>query len=182
MNRRIPWLTIVVLAATVAVTMGQAVMPELLPALRRQPSMVVDGQVWRFATAWLVHDEGFKQIAVNFPLLAVAGTLAEWVFAPCIWLLAYVLAGLAGEVAGLFWQPVGAGNSVATLGLVGLVVGWWSYLSGGPVPQRVVTALAVLALAIWLTFAHDIHGPALLVGLLVGQVAVRLPRRAGGRV
>lgn len=179
LNRRIPWLTIVVFAATAAVTAAQAIMPELLPALRRQPAMV-DGQVWRFATAWLVHDEGFKQIAINFPLLAVAGTMAEWVFERYVWLLAYALAGLAGEVAGLFWQPVGAGNSVAILGLVGLVAGWWSCLSSVPTPQRVIAALALLALAVWLTFAHDIHGPALLVGLLLGQVAMRLPGHAGG--
>src|SRR5690606_1619972 len=62
LTRRIPWLTIVVFVVTAAFTAAQALMPELLPALRRQPSMVWDGQVWRFVTAWLVHDEGALQI------------------------------------------------------------------------------------------------------------------------
>ena len=179
MTRRIPWLTIVVFVVTAAFTAAQALMPELLPALRRQPSMVWDGQVWRFVTAWLVHDEGARQIAMNFPALALAGTVAEWIFQRHVWILAYGMAGLAGEVAGLFWQPLGAGNSVAILGLVGLVAGWWSRASGKPLPQRVIAPLVLLALALWLTFARDIHGPALLVGLLLGQIAMRMPVRLG---
>ena len=36
----------------------------------------------------------------------------------------YLAAGLTGQVASVFWQPVGAGNSVAVCGLAGLVA--WS--------------------------------------------------------
>jgi hypothetical protein len=39
-------------------------------------------------------------------------------------MLGYLGAGLTGQVAGVFWQPVGAGNSVAVCGLAGLLA--WS--------------------------------------------------------
>jgi rhomboid protease GluP len=174
-RRPIPWLTIAVLAVTAAVTGAQTFAPDLLPTLRRQPSMIGQGEFWRFGTAWLVHDEGLKQIGINFPMLALAGTLAEWAFERWVWVAAFVLAGLAGEVAGLFWQPVGAGNSVAVLGLVGLVAGWLSHSPGRPAVQRWGMTVSLVILAAWLIFSHDIHGPALAMGLLVGQIAVRLP-------
>jgi membrane associated rhomboid family serine protease len=173
---RFPGLTIAVFAVTAAFTTAQFLVPGLLEALRRQPSMITDGEIWRFVTTWLVHDEGIKQIGMNFPLLAIAGTLAEFTFRRRAWIAAYVLAGLTGEMAGVFWQPIGAGNSVAVLGLVGLVAGWWSRRSSVPAVPRAVMPIALLALAVWLIFIHDIHGPALAMGLLLGQIAARMPK------
>ena len=175
MKPRIPRLTIAVFGVTAAFTTAQFFVPGLLEALRRQPSMITQGETWRFVTTWLVHDDGLKQIALNFPLLAIAGTLAEFAFHRRAWIGAYVLAGLTGEVAGLAWQPVGAGNSVAVLGLVGLVVGWWTCHASVPPVPRAVMPIALIALAVWLAMIHDIHGPALAVGLLAGQIAVRVP-------
>src|SRR5690606_23651179 len=87
--------------------------------LQRDPSML-HGEWWRFVTTWLVLTEGWAQIAVNSIGLLILGTLAERSQGRLWWLVAYVVAGLAGEIAGLFWQPVGGGNSVAICGLIGL--------------------------------------------------------------
>lgn len=175
MRLRVPWLTIAVFGVTAMVTTAQFFMPELLPVLRRQPSMLTQGEIWRFVTAWLVHDEGLKQIGFNFPLLAAAGSVAEFTFDRRAWIAAYVLAGLTGEVAGLVWQPIGAGNSVAILGLVGLVAAWWSQRPNMPRLAGVLTLVCLGAVAIGLTVILDIHGPALLVGLLFAQIVVRSP-------
>jgi hypothetical protein len=61
--------------------------------------------VWRWLTSLLVQDGGVLGTASNLIFLGLLGAVA-------------------GQVAGVFWQPVGAGNSMAVCGLAGLVA--WS--------------------------------------------------------
>jgi len=164
---RLPWLTIAVLALTSAVTAAQFVWPQVLPALRRQPSML-EGEIWRFITAWLVHDEGARQIVFNLVALAVAGTFVELVLGRFIWIAAYVAGGLAGEIAGIFWQPIGAGNSVAVCGLIGVLASWQLRRNGVPLAARLIFPLAAFGGGLVLIANHDIHGPPLLVGGVIG--------------
>jgi len=165
---RFPWLTVSVFVLTTLVTAAQFAWPGVVPALRRQPSMVADGEAWRFVTAWLVHDEGARQIVFNFTALAIAGTFVELVLGRWIWVAAYVIGGLSGEIAGLFWQPVGAGNSVAVCGLIGALASWQARRRAVPVLARFIFPLACFGGGLVLIANRDIHGPPLLVGGAIG--------------
>ena len=98
------------------------------------------------------------------------------------WVIAYVVAGLAGEVAGIIWQPVGGGNSVAICGLIGLFSVWQVTMPrrGGPPP--VIGAVVWGGIGLWLVTHEDIHGAALVAGFLVGLAAVLLQRRKAAPV
>ncbi len=180
MRRTLPVLTLSVFALTAVVTGLQFVVPGLLETLQRDPAMLAQGQVWRFVTAWLVQADGVPQILVNFPALLVAGTLCEWLFSWRVWASAYVMGGLVGEIFGLVWQPVGGGNSVAILGLVGVLLVRMTVWQGHNGVQRFASPVLGLLIGAWLIVMRDIHGPALLAGYAVGLVAVR-PRWFWGR-
>lgn len=168
---RLPWLTVSVLVLTTVITAAQLVWPEVLPTLRRQPSMVADGEVWRFVTAWFVHDSGARQIAFNLAALAIVGTFVELVLGRAIWVLTYAASGLAGEIAGLFWQPIGAGNSVAVCGLIGALASWQLRRPNIPILARLVFPVVCFGGALLLIANQDIHGPPLLVGGAIGSLA-----------
>ncbi len=172
MNRHVPWLTLGVLVVTMAVTAAMYRWPEIGTALQRSPEMVA-GQYWRFVTAWLVQVDGPVQILCNGLGLVVFGSICEWRAGRGWWLAAYVTAGLAGEVAGIFWQPLGGGNSVAVLGLFALFSVSQLGRRGMPLPARVMPIAAAGAGAIWLLVQRDIQGVALAAGLLLASVRRR---------
>jgi hypothetical protein len=70
-----------------------------------------------------------------------------------------------GELAGLRWQPIGGGNSVADLGMAGGVLAL--ALIHGRSVHRLLAVISV-ALGIVLLVEHNIHGAALLAGVLAG--------------
>lgn len=167
MSGRTPWLTLLVFVVTSAVTGIMLVRPEIGTALQRDPSML-HGEWWRFVTTWLVLTDGWSQIALNSIALLIFGTLVERSQGRLWWLVAYGVAGLVGEVAGIFWQPVGGGNSVAICGLIGLFSVALTTRAKLPPPARWGSFGVWGALGIWLTARADIHGAALLAGFAVG--------------
>ena len=84
---------------------------------------------------------------------------------------------LAGEVAGIYWQPVGGGNSVAICGLIGLFSVWQAAMPARGGPPPVIGAVVWGGIGLWLVTHEDIHGAALVAGFLVGFAAVMLQRR-----
>ncbi|MGH7505733.1 MAG: rhomboid family intramembrane serine protease [Longimicrobiales bacterium] len=163
------------------VTASQFVWHDVLTSLRRDPAMIANAQYWRFVTAWLVHDDGLEQIVFSFTTLAILGTFAERLFGRRLWGMAYVACGLVGEVAGIFWQPVGGGNSVALCGLAGLLAVYLAARTDQPVQVRFGFPVVVLGGGILLTAMSDIHGPPLMAGILIGLIARRLrPALFGG--
>ena len=170
MSRPVPWLTLAVFVATLGVTAAMAWQPWLGPALERDPAML-HGEWWRFVTTWFVLTDGWLQIVVNSIGLLAYGTLVERTIGRGWWIVAYVVAGLVGGVAGIFWQPVGGGNSVALCGLIGLFSVWLAVRPqrGGPPP--VLGAVVWGGLGLWLVTHSDIHGAALVAGFLVGAAA-----------
>jgi rhomboid protease GluP len=176
--RFIPWLTLCVFAVCGAVTAAQFVWPQLIPALQRQPSMFDRWELWRLVTSWLIHTDGWTQIAGNFISLLVIGTLAEWLTSRWLWLLAFFAGGISGNIIGYFWQPYGAGNSIAFYGLLGLLAAWLLSHPVRNVRVRYGLPLIVAALAFVLCMLQDVHGVPLLVGLLVGLAAYRTVGRA----
>jgi len=173
----LPWLTIIVFAATAITTGAMLLNPAIGDAPERNGPLMLEGQVWRFVTTWLVETDGWQQIAVNFTGLAIFGFLVERFVRRAWWVVAYLGAGLTGEIAGLFWQPVGGGNSVAIAGLIGLFSMWQvRRQDAGLGPVRYLGTAVWLGFGLILCFRHDIHGPALVMGFLLGALAFAKPR------
>jgi rhomboid protease GluP len=118
--RRFPWLTATVALVTAAGLVVQELVPGTLSGLERSPAATWD-EPWRWVTALLTQDGWLVGGLFNIGALVLAGIAVEQVVAPRVWLTAYVGSGLVGQVVGHYWQPVGAGNSVAVCGLVGLL-------------------------------------------------------------
>jgi rhomboid protease GluP len=178
MTQRFPVLTLTVFAVTSITTAAMLVWPMIGTALQRHPAML-SGEWWRFVTTWLVLTDGWIQIAVNSIGLLGFGIAVERQIGRLWWIVGYVVAGLAGEVAGIFWQPVGGGNSVAICGLIGLFSVWQIGRTEIPAIAR-YASLLWLAIGAWLTLKADIHGPALVTGFAVGAGAFASRHR--GRV
>ena len=178
MSRRIPWLTLAVFVVTSAVTAAMYWRwPELGPLLERDPKMLTD-EWWRFVTTWLVLTDGWQQVAINCIGLLIYGTLVEQTIGRRWWVVAYVVAGLAGEVVGIWWQPVGGGNSVAICGLIGLYSVWMTQRPSRGGPPAVVGTVVWGGLGLWLITHSDIHGAALCAGFIVGASAWAISGRA----
>jgi rhomboid protease GluP len=154
---------------TAAVTLAMWRWPEIGTALERDPAML-RGEWWRFVTTWLVLTDGWTQVVVNNVALLVFGTIVERRVGRPWWIAAYVVAGLAGEVAGIYWQPVGGGHSVAICGLVGLFAISQLALEGLPLFARAGAPALCTVIALWLASRSDIHGIALAAGLLLAAV------------
>jgi rhomboid protease GluP len=78
---------------------------------------------WRLLTATFVHG-GLLHIGVNMWCLWNLGPLAERIFGRVSYLTLYLICGLAGSVASLWWHPmvVGVGASGAIFGVAGALI------------------------------------------------------------
>ena len=116
----------------------------------------------------------------NLRWVAVFGTLAERVFGRVKWLLRYFGCGLFGQVMSYLWlNPVGAGNSMCVVGLIGglaavVMVASRRYGVVLPVQFRII-AFAVPVLAVVDTLVHDNHGLPALLGLALGFLLLPAP-------
>ena len=171
---KIPVATISVLVGTAIVTGLQFGFPQVLENLERTPSALREHQWWRLVTPLLVHSDGWRQIAFNFPVILIVGVIIERILGSYRWLVLYFASGLLGEIFGYAWQPFGAGASVGGAGLLGGLAAW---LLLKPVVQARLGAIVILAGAIILTFLRDIHGPPLLAGagLTLAMIAGNTP-------
>lgn len=169
MSRGMPWLTLAVFVLTGGVTALMLLRPDLRlgEMLERDPRML-QGEWWRFGTTWFVLTDGWMQIVVNSLGLLIYGALVERIAGRAWWIVAYIGAGLAGELAGIFWQPVGGGNSVAICGLIGLFSVWQALSPRMAGPPRVLGVVVWGGLGLWLVTHSDIHGAALVAGFVIG--------------
>ncbi len=163
---KLPVATISVLLATGIMTGLQFAFPQILSALERTPTALANDQWWRLITPLLVHSDGWRQIAFNFPAILVLGTLIERIFGSRQFLILYLVCGLIGEIAGYAWRSYGAGASVAGAGVLGALT-FWLLLRG--VPGKVGGAFLLISAGI-LTFLRDIHGPPWLAGICIAWI------------
>ncbi|MEZ5779769.1 MAG: hypothetical protein R3E44_15535 [Paracoccaceae bacterium] len=165
-----PVMTASVAAVLTAGLAAQLTFPELLTALRRNSGAVEDGEVWRLGTALVMQDGGLGGGIWNIVAFIAIGTLAERIFSRKGW-AALVLAGaVAGESAGFFWAPIGAGNSIMVMGLGGGIL--VAALLKGDGPARLVGASGVAAMPV-LLILHDLHGAALAAGAVLALFGPR---------
>jgi len=178
-GRRLPLLAAGSVLLVAGLTGIGAAWPPLVAALQRQPSML-HGEAWRFVTALFVYSDAWWKVAAALLLFLLVAVIAERGHSRRALLAAFAAGGLAGEVAGVFWQPVGSGISVAGCGLLGLVLAGLAGDRGRSAAERLVWPAAGLAGALALCALRDIHGPPVLAGAAAGVLAQRArldPRR-----
>src|SRR5438309_8053942 len=94
------------------------------------------GQWWRLLAACFLHF-GIIHIAVNMYVLVQAGTFTERLFGNLRFALLYLIAGVGGNIAGLYFHPfaVGAGASGAIFGVYGALLAFL-LVQKGVVPRQ----------------------------------------------
>ncbi len=169
-RQRWPWATTFVVGLTALLTIAQFMYPALLPAMERQTGMWRDHQYWRIVTPLFLHSDGWKQIALNFPVIICIGVVVEWIYGFRFWLISYFFSGIVGELFALVWQPTGAGASVAGAGLLGALTIFG--LLRMTAPQVKFGAVFIMVGAIVLSAIRDIHCPPILTGACLGIIAM----------
>jgi rhomboid protease GluP len=145
--------------------------------------LTLGGEWWRLGTAVFIHF-GVLHLAFNMWALWDAGRLAERLYGTARFLVTYAVAGLAGSVASLAWNPAvnGAGASGAIFGVIGALLAFLLDPRSG-VPRSLArplsrSALLFVALAIAFGWLHPgIDNAAHLGGLAAGALMGALQAR-----
>jgi membrane associated rhomboid family serine protease len=166
-----PLLTAAALALSAAGTLTRLAGTGVFDALRRDPSGLRRGQLWRLITPVLVQSDRSHVVVIEvFVLCAVVGAIGERVFARPEWLAPYLTGALVGHGIGEAFQPYQSGMSVAFAGILGGLAAEASR-PGAPVPKVLrVEAALLIPLAIIDTALRDIHGAPLLGGFVVAYL------------
>ena len=171
MNRRVPVLTTVALTTTLLGTLTRLSGDGVFHAVRRDPSALGDGQLWRLISPVLVQgDHSLVAVVSVFALCGVIGVVGERLMPPGEWLLLYLLGALAGHGIGEAFQPHQSGMSVAFFGILGGLAARVLFDSDPALKLWRVRAAAGIPLAILDTALRDIHGVPFLAGLLAGSL------------
>jgi rhomboid protease GluP len=87
------------------------------------PRTVLKGEYWRIITCMFVH-AGLIHIAMNMYVLFDVGPVAEVLYGRRRFMCMYMLAGVGGSLASLWWSPaiVSVGASGAIFGVVGALL------------------------------------------------------------
>jgi rhomboid protease GluP len=174
-----PRLPLLALSPTVVLTLVATFDPAVFTSLRRDPSALAEGEVWRLLSPLLVQADaladggGWRTIAV-FALVAAILGVGERTFGAARALVLYLVGALVGHGVGELWQPYSAGCSVAGCGLLGGVAVW---LLGAQSFQLKLGAAMVLTMAVVGTLLEDIHGPPVLAGAALGAWLAHPKRR-----
>jgi membrane associated rhomboid family serine protease len=177
---RRPYLTAAVFAVTLACGIAQLAHRPLYDAVVRDAARIDAGQWYRLVTGMFFQDGWAFGLVSNLLWLAVFGTLAERVFGRARWLVLYFGCGLFGQFMSYVWlNPVGAGNSMCVVGLIGalaavVMVASRRYGVVLPVQFRIM-AFAAPVLAVVDTVFHDNHGLPLLLGFALGFLLLPRP-------
>ncbi len=169
----------------------QELYPEWLALAGRDPARFAAGEWWRIVTALFAYDDGpVQKLGIVFGAL-VLGILAERKIGSAGWLVIAFVSGLAGQIVGLWWQPVGAGASVAVAGMLGAAATWLVWPKTSRADDRAgergepgasegilpwfapVGSVVILALAVGLVIMHDLHGPPVFVGAALAALFLR---------
>ncbi len=102
--------------------------------------LTLSGEWWRLLTNVFLHI-GFIHIALNMWCLWSLGMLAESLYGPWTYAAVYLISGLSGSIASIWWHPYGvsAGASGAIFGIAGALVASIK-LGEFSLPRSVITA------------------------------------------
>ncbi len=114
-------------AVGVPLNLGLVQQPrEVLSSGALIPALVAEGQAWRLVTSAFLHS-GFVHLALNMLSLYFLGSFAEVTFGRSRFLALYLISGIAGGLAYLYFGSFNApavGASGAIFGLLGGVFGF----------------------------------------------------------
>jgi rhomboid protease GluP len=165
---RVPIATISVAWVTLCVSVVAESGGWVLDLLQRDPAALGAAQWWRIATPLFVQDGGWLGVISNTISLLVLGTLAESFLRRRVWLIGYFVSGLLGEIVAYTLLPQGsAGNSIAILGLAG-VVAVVALFRGGMVTR--VAAIVSAALGFGMLVLANLHGAGYCAGAVIGLI------------
>lgn len=145
--------------------------------------LTISGQWWRMISAMFLHI-GLLHLAVNMWSLYQTGALVERMFGSLHFLVLYLVAGLAGNLASLMWNPLvnSAGASGAVFGVIGGLLAFMLDTRYG-VPRSVMAdvrrnVLLIVLLNLGFGFSHAgidnaAHLGGLAGGLLAGMMLAR---------
>jgi membrane associated rhomboid family serine protease len=171
-----PLATVVTAVLVLAGLALQLHFPSLLGRMERNPVGLAMGEYWRILTPLFFQDGGISGGVFNLMALALVGSTAERQWGYARWSVIYFGCGVLGECLALAWQPIGAGNSIATMSLSGslLSLGW---RTPGIAAGRPLAALGAI-IGLGLIAKQDIHGTAVLLGMAVGALLAPLVKSA----
>ena len=117
---RVPVVTAITLTLTAATTATRLRGPAVVHVLRRDPTALRSGQVWRLLSPVLVQtDRSAVVVLATFVLCAAIGVFGEQVFPRGEWITLYVVGALVGHGIGEAFQPRQGGTSVAFAAILG---------------------------------------------------------------
>jgi len=168
----VPYATLALTIAIAIPTTLQFFFPSVLQEFERDYIKFLAGDWWRIITPLFVQDGGVSGSIFNLVSLVLVGSVAERLWGSQRWLIIFFAGGILSQIVGFAWQPIGAGNSVANFCLAASIAVLCLALNG----SRAVKLTAILALltALILLFLKDIHGPAMLLGILIALILIGL--------
>lgn len=142
------------------------------------PSLVAQGEAWRLITSAFMHS-GFPHLALNMLSLYFLGSFAEVTFGRGRFLALYLISGIAGGLAFLYFGAFDAravGASGAIFGLLGGVFGFsirrGTFSTSNPVIRQllILTALNLFLGATIPNVSNTAHVGGLIGGLVFGYL------------
>ena len=177
------WATLLIIGLNVAVFLLMAVngvhimqpeTQELLDWGANFKPLTMDGEWWRLITACFLHI-GVLHLAINMYSLFSVGMLLENMLGRAQYLIAYLVCGLAGSAASLWWHEatVSAGASGAIFGMFGLFYAWVTtshQISSAEKKAQLASAGTFIAFNLFLGLSGRIDNAAHLGGLGAGII------------
>jgi rhomboid protease GluP len=167
----LPWATLLLLLAIAVPTTLQFFFPAILSLFQRDYARFIGGDWWRLLTPLFVQDSGVGGAIFNLIGLLLVGGVAEQLWDSRQVLSIFLIGGIIGEVVGLAWQPLGAGNSVGNFSLAASVA--VACLRRRPSRSVQIAALLGLGADVVLLVLEDIHGAAALTGAVLALILSR---------
>lgn len=174
-SKRLPLITILVCAVLLFCLVWQIISPDILLKFERNSLLINKGEWWRIFTA-LFFQDGFIYGGIsNIVFLLMIGTIAEQNLTRISWIILYFLTGVLTELIAMYWQPVGAGNSISFFGLASSIV-LYIILQKRKNLAMLFSIVSILFAAI-LLIRSDIHGAAFFIGLIISAFLIWIQKK-----
>lgn len=153
--------------------------------------ILVRGEVWRLVMPIFLHFD-LLHFAFNSFVLWQVGPQVEELFGSARYLYLYLVTGVVGFVASLWWYDIlgrpslSAGSSGALFGLIGILISYISQRPGFASEYRaslIRWAIFIIIIGFFLSFDNAAHIGGLLSGLALGRlVSARRPATPAARL
>jgi membrane associated rhomboid family serine protease len=163
--------TTILVAAIGIMAIMQLFFPDLLHILERNRDLFFRGDWWRLITTLFVQDGGLGGAVFNLVSLAIIGAVSEKIWGHWRLVGIFLICGVCCQFVAFYWQPIGGGNSGANFGLAAATAVFFLHKS----EQRniKILAMALLLSGPILFIMKDIHGAAVISGIVAGYILTK---------